>query len=306
MKLKETLLLLGLIGIMACEEVIDVDLQDAEPILVVDAWINNRIGENQIILLTTTLPYFSESVQPTISGASVTITDELGNNFVFNEVESGRYEWRPSIAQPTIGVEGTSFELSVLVNGSSYTSMTTMGRVPEIDSISIEQEEQSAFISIDDFYIAQFWATDLVGPGDAYWIKTVKNGVPLNKPSEISLAFDSGTTQGGNFDGVPFILPIRQSINPLEVDENDLFLSPYLPGDSVYVEIHSISVEAFQFLTEVRLATDRPGGFGELFSSPLSNVPTNIKNTNTAIEGDVIGYFNVASVSGLGKRFEQS
>lgn len=303
MRFKTTFLLLGLIGVMACEEVIDVDLQDADSILVVDAWLNNR-PENQTILLTTTLPYFSESAQPAVSGAAVIVKDEFGNEFAFDEVRNGEYIWSTSAAQPTIGAEGTNYELSIQVNGSSYISSTAMGRVPQIDSLTIEVDEQNGLFTEDIFYVAQFWATDLVGPGDAYWIKTVKNGVPLNKPSEISLAFDSGTTQGGNFDGVPFILPIRQSINPLELDEEDRFLSPYLPGDSAYVEIHSISANAFQFLTEVSIATNRPGGFAELFSSPLSNVPTNIKNTNIAVEGDVIGYFNVASVSGLGKKFE--
>lgn len=146
MKLKETLLLLCLIGIIACEDVIDVDLQEADPILVVDAWLTNE-PENQSILLTTTLPYFSEIAQPTVNGAIVTVNDEFGNEFIFNEIGGGEYVWSPSVAQPTIRAEGTNFELSVQIDGNSYTSLTTMGRVPTIDSLTIEVEKANAFFT---------------------------------------------------------------------------------------------------------------------------------------------------------------
>ena len=103
-------------------------------------------------------------------------------------------------------------------------------------------------------------------------------------------------------DGSIFIRPIRDAVNPFE-DEDGTFLSPYSPGDSIYVELHSISNEAFFFLNEVRLQTDRPGGFAELFASPLSNVPSNIVSTNE--ETDVLGFFTVSGVSALGRRFEE-
>ena len=69
---------------------------------------------------------------------------------------------------------------------------------------------------------------------------------------------------------------------------------------SVYVEIHSISNEAYFFMNQVFIETSREGGFGALFATPLANVSTNIvpddPNNSTA------GFFNIASVSSNGAR----
>ncbi|HAC24105.1 MAG TPA: DUF4249 domain-containing protein, partial [Cytophagales bacterium] len=90
-------------------------------------------------------------------------------------------------------------------------------------------------------------------------------------------------------------------MNPIEQNEDDEFLPAYAPGDSAYVEIRSISKEAFNFLNEVIIQTDRPGGVSELFARPIANVSTNISNSNP--QGPrAVGFFNVSSVSGSGKR----
>ncbi|MDH5365468.1 MAG: DUF4249 domain-containing protein [Cyclobacteriaceae bacterium] len=290
-----------IIFLSACDDIIDVELPIGEPVLVVDAWLNDK-PEDQFILLTTTIPYFDDSLQPEVSGAVITVSDSEGNNYDFIEQQDGRYRWSPSVLQPKLGNVGSTFQLSIDVNGNQYSSSTYMGGVPKIDSISLTFEKGNSFF--DDYYLAEFWADDLIGEGDAYWIKTNKNGVAINKPSEISLAFDAGYSEGSNVDGITFIQPIRQSINPFEEDEEGRFLSPYVPGDTVYVEIHSVSIDAFSFLNELIITTNRPGGFGELFAQPLSNLPTNISNNNATIENDVVGFFNVASVSGLGQRFQ--
>ena len=151
---------------------------------------------------------------------------------------------------------------------------------------------------------AEFWATDPLGPGDAYWIRTFKNGLLLNKPSELNIAFDAGFSIGGQSDGVTFITPIRRRINPNEQDEDGVPLNPIENGDSLQVQIHSITPQAFTYLNEVAIQTDRPGGFQELFATPLANVSTNVINTN-ANGSKVLGFFNVAAVSAAGKRFKE-
>ena len=125
----------------------------------------------------------------------------------------------------------------------------------------------------------------------------------LNDPDEISLAYDAGFSRGGNFNGIAFAQPIRTSINPIDQNEDGETLPAYDLGDSVYVELYSISDVAFDFLSQVAIQTNRPGGFGELFANPIANVSTNIVATDA--EGPaVVGFFNVAAVSGLGVRLE--
>lgn len=292
--------LFGSIILFSCETVIDPTLQNAEPILVVDAWVNNK-PEPQVIKLTKTQPYFDQSLPPGVTGAQVVVMGSDGSEYVFTEsdTDAGQYIWTPGMDE-VFGETGVTYTLTIVAEGETYQSITRMGRVPAIDSITFRMEEGNQFI--DDFYLAEFWAFDPAEPGDTYWIKTFKNGQLLNKPSDLNLAYDAGFTRGGNFTGAYFIAPIRTAINPFDQDENDRFLSPYVVGDSVYVEIHSLSEASFDFLTQVVIQTDRPGGFSELFATPLANVPSNVANVNAAGK-KVVGFFNVASVSGLGRKF---
>ncbi|MBX2917214.1 MAG: DUF4249 domain-containing protein [Cyclobacteriaceae bacterium] len=282
----------------SCEDVINPQLERAEPVLVVDAWINN-LPQTQTIKLTRTQPYFQNILPPTVTGATVTITDEDGVVFSFVENNPGEYEWVPA-GNNVFGTIGMNYTLTVQTNGETFLASARMGRVPVVDSITFFVQKGNQFI--DDLYQAEFWAKDPEESGDAYWIKFFKNGVLQNKPSEIITAYDAGFTKGGNFSGVEFIPPIRRAINPFDTDANDRLLSPYQVGDSVSVQIHAVTEAAFNFLNEVSIQTNRPGGFGELFSTPLANVSTNIRNANPT-GSKAIGFFNVGAVSGLGRKF---
>lgn len=294
------LVLIG-VTLIGCETKISPELQNAEPILVVDAWLTNKPG-NQEIILTKTQNYFDSSTPPAVSAAVVTVTDNNGTVFAFNEDANspGKYVWKP-IANETFGTIGNSYELSIQTEGQTYKASSKMGRSPVVDSITLKKNEPDQINP--DFYRAQFFANDFPGKGDAYWIRAYKNKVLLNKPADINVAYDAGFSAGGSFDGITFIPPIRGRINPNDKDANDKALSPYVPGDSVFVEIHAITPEAFTYLQQVSIQTNRPGGFSELFARPIANVPTNIENTD-ANGKKAIGFFNVGAVSGKGQKLQ--
>lgn len=287
------IVLFAIIVIWGCETKIEPAIPDAPPVTFVDAWINNK-SEPQVIRIKETLPYFDAGEFPGVTGADVRILDSENNEYMFNESESepGAYVWLPLSDTSTFGKIGNEYYLSITLGDLMLESVSKMNRVPKIDSINFRFEEGNSFFP--DSYFAQFYAVDPIGPGDTYWIKAFKNGVFLNKPGEINIAYDAAFSAGSEVDGINFIQPIRDGINPFEQDEDDNFLSPYSPGDSVYVEIHSITNEAFYYLTQVAVQIDRPGGFAELFATPLSNVVTNIQNT--ANSNVVIGFFNVSAV----------
>jgi copper chaperone CopZ len=302
------------LAILSCETKIDPALEKVDPVLVVDAWLTNKPG-NQTIILSQTQPYFDATTPPPVTGAIVTIADNNNKLFSFNEdvAKPGYYVWKP-VGNELIGVVGNSYKLSIQTSGENYSASSRMGPVPPIDTIKFKQNEPTQ--QNPDFYRGEFLAKDVIGKGDTYWIRTYKNGVLLNKPNEINIAYDAGFDAGGGFfsriektkDGrdtailVDFIPPIRGRINPNDTDANDKALSPYVPGDSAYVEIHSITVPAFNYLNEVSIQTNRPGGFSELFARPINNVSTNIVNANPSGK-KAIGFFNVAAVSGKGQKF---
>jgi hypothetical protein len=289
------------LAFISCETVIDPNLELAEPVLVVDAWLTAH-PKDQIIKLSQTQPYFQSSAPVGLSSAIISLKNETDNRtFTFLETATvGNYRWQPASATDSLGQVGDQFTLSISVGSDSYTATAKIGRVPKIDSITFTYQEASGIIP--ENYLGEFWAKDPAGTGDAYWIKAWKNDTLLLKPSEINLAFDAGFTEAGGIDGITFISPIRQGISPFEVDDDGTFISPYMPGDSVYVEIISLNRAAFNFLYEVSIQTDRPGGFAELFASPFANVPTNIFNTN-ANGKKAVGFFNIGMVDGLGKKF---
>lgn len=294
-----TLITISIIAV-SCEDVVFPELEPAPPIYVVDAWINNR-QEPQVVRLMRTQPYFDNSIPPGVAGASVTIEDDLGNTFAFAESAAGSYVWTPPV-NGSFGEAGRTYTLTIVTStGETLTSETRMNPVPVVDSITFNKQQGNSFV--DDLYFGEFWGTDLAPVGDAYWIKTYKNGQLLNRPSDLNLAYDAAFARGSDFSGVAFITPIRTGINAFDEAEDGSILSPLALGDSIYVEINSLSDASFDFLTEVMIQTDRPGGFGELFATPLANVSTNLKNQNPNGTA-VVGFFNVASVSGNGRRFK--
>ena len=90
------LVILGL-AVSSCETIIDPKLSDAEPVIVIDAWLDNK-SDNQIITLTKSQGYFDASPLVAINGASVEVLNvTTGEILVFNEQgNSGKYVWTPA------------------------------------------------------------------------------------------------------------------------------------------------------------------------------------------------------------------
>ncbi|SMD34672.1 protein of unknown function [Reichenbachiella faecimaris] len=295
--------LLSAFGLMACEDQIYPKLKEADQILAIDAWVNDKI-EAQTIRVYKSAPYFDNSVREGLNGAEVYIQDNENNRFDFQDAGKGEYVWMPD-GNVGFGSVGKTYTLSVLVDGILFQSVSVKNRVPEIDSVSFRFEKAS--LGNPDMHMGTFYARDPIGTGDTYWIKSYKNGLYLNKPSEINIAYDAGFNAGAVIDGLVFIQPIRDQVNRFDEDPKDELnvLPPYEDGDSLSVEIHSITNEAYHFLSEMREVLDRPGGFGELFTSPLGNLKSNI--SCISVESvEVVGFFCISAVEAKGKRLDVS
>ena len=277
-----TLIVLAL-ALMACEDVIDVDLGEGQEAIVVDAWINT-LAEDQVITLSMAQAYFDSSTPAPITDAEVVVVNGE-KKYVFAHQGEGKYVWAHDGG--VIGTVGDVVSLDISLPEGTLISSTPISRVPAIDSIGVEFREDEVFA--DDGLYAQFFARDFAGRGDTYWIKTFRNDVFLSKSQELNLAYDAGFDAGTGVDGLIFIPPIRELVNPLD---EDLLPTPWEPGDVIRVEIHSISNAAFQFM---EIARDQiNNGDNGIFSIPLANTRTNVTASNGL---NVLGYFNVAAVS---------
>ena len=116
---KISMLILSALALMSCEKEIELDLNSADPKIVIEG----QIPQNQTakIIITKTVNISDTNVFPAVRAASVSITDNLGNIEQLVETSAGVYQ-----TQKMIGVEGRTYTLSVNAEGKNYTAKTTM------------------------------------------------------------------------------------------------------------------------------------------------------------------------------------
>lgn len=289
---KLSLFLFFTIGVLtSCEDVISLETRDGVEQLVVDAWLTDNSAQ-QMVKLTLSQPYFDNSLPLPALGATVIVFSQDSTAYQFiDRAGNGEYIYESPDGKSLIRNIGESYALYINYEGEEYVSLSELKPVPMIDSIAYEAF--TAPINLNDSlsssgFIAQFYATDFLGRGDAYWVRYRKNGTLNNDPSDLILSYDGGFTPGADTDGLQFILPIRQSIN--EFGEG-----LYQDGDSLEVELYSLSAEAYFFLFQVVQESSNGG----IFAVPSANIPTNIFNRDAESPKTAIGWFGVSSVSEL-------
>ncbi len=167
------LVIVILTSFFSCEDVIEVELNEAEPRLVIEAsidWLKNTLGNEQEIKLTLSAPFFDDGVPPA-NGGTVSITDS--NNTVFNFIEeanSGIYknsEFTPVINE--------SYNLNIVYQGEVYTATETLKSVVPIDFI--EQNNEGGF-SGDQIELKAFY-TDPVDEENYYFFEFLSDLTPI-------------------------------------------------------------------------------------------------------------------------------
>ena len=274
--------LLIVIAFTSCEDVIQVKLDKGVPLITIDAFVND-MRSTQKIRLTYTDDYFSQKPNYPVTGASVSIKDlTSGLTFTFNDINNdGNYLYTPASAD-TLGKIGHNYELSVSHQGYTYKSTSRMNRTTRVDSLVAEYNEGGGLSNSKPGYEFTLLGFDIPGDTvDYYWIKSYRNGVFFNKGGDINICVDAA--YGNGADGFPFITPIAEGITPF----GELFNK----NDVCRVEIHSINVGTYNFLTQVQTQVTNSG----LFATSPENVKTNIVNT-TSDKVKVVGWFCMSAV----------
>ena len=118
----------------SCTDVIEVDVPDSPPRLVVEAsidWIKGTDGSEQLVKLSTSTPYFENLEETPVRGASVkVINDSDRTEFSFADQNDGTY--RTSDFTPLMG---QSYTLEIVYDGEVYLAKETMTAVTDITSV---------------------------------------------------------------------------------------------------------------------------------------------------------------------------
>ena len=255
-------LILITVLVTSCEKVIDVDLNTMAPKLVIDAsikWQKGSLGNEQTINLSTTNSYYSDQI-PTVSGATVFITDATNN--VFNFVETGSNG--SYICTNFIPILNRSYVLTVISNGETYIAFESLKSVPPIDFI--EQRNNTGFtgkeIEIKSFY------TDNAATNDYYLFKF--------KPSFTAI-------------------PIYFSQEDLNFQGNQIFglyrSEELKPGQTFDITLSGISKQYYNYMQI--LVSIAGSNSGSPFQSPSATIRGNIINTTNEANYP-LGYFNLS------------
>lgn len=153
----------------SCEDVIDVDLETADPRLVIDAslsWVKGTQGNLQVIKLTLTAPFFDDTIPPA-NGATVTVEDSNNNTFTFIEQDNSGVYLNNTFIPEINGV----YNLTIIYENEVYTATETLIPVTSIDFV--EQNNNGGF-SGDEIEIKAYY-TDPEDEENYYLFQFVNN-----------------------------------------------------------------------------------------------------------------------------------
>ncbi|MCH1543658.1 MAG: DUF4249 domain-containing protein [Bacteroidia bacterium] len=272
---------------IACEDIVEVDVEQKQKKLVVDAFIDNQL-QTQTIRLTESIPFFDlPGTEPPVTTATVVLADtSTGKIFPFIHDSMGYYRWNPNEMSGDTLTVGSSYALFIIENGDTVVGITKLYPTADrIDSLRTVPTKGNGPPFIDTGRYCEIFAYDLPGIGNHYWLKTFRNDTLLSDINNLNIAQDMGNNSNGQ-DGDLFIYPVRFS----QLNE---FLRPYVGGEKVRVEIHSISREAYYWFQLIVNESNNGG----LFATPPVNIMSNLFYINQNPKRGIAGFFNVAAVN---------
>jgi hypothetical protein len=282
-RLLYSILLLGILAIVGCEDPVKVELRSGKTQLVVDALLHLDDGP-QSVKLTLSQPYFDNSTPRPASGAVVSLINEMGTSRTLVETSPGVYSIDSLSAN-----NGARFVLQIIYQGETYRGVSEVVRGTVIDTLY--QEERPREFGNEPGTYLYLKAIDSVGIGDFGWLRYSLNGVPNRRPADLTFPADAAFAPG-NADGLEFIFPLRNSINQAK---------PYLKGDTIAVELLSFDLNSWLFFNELRIQTTETSG---LFADPIANVRSTILNVNSNSDKKALGCFAMVRVSRAGIRIQ--
>ncbi len=246
-----------LFTLQGCEEVVEIDLNESEPRLVVAASIflpKNNPEASQFIRLTTTAPYFTEDVPPA-SGAEVAIIDERGVKYEFEEFEPGYYK-----SDGFTPLSNMIYQLEIIYNGEVYTATESLISAPVIEYI--EQKDDAGF-SGNSIELRAFF-TDPQGINNYYLVRFLQESLSIQ-------IYDDEFTDG--------------NLTFAYFSDSDLE-----KGDVVRFEIQGISRRFYEYMFILR---SQAGSAGGPFQTQPTTVRGNVVN-ETNPENFAFGYFRIS------------
>lgn len=257
------ILISAIIIATACTEPVDIELDSTYQRLVVEGYVNTDSLKHNVILSLTS-DYFANEASPRISDALVELS--FGNEtmqLIENETVPGLYEAPYAFR----GEIGTTYDLLISqldVNQDGveeqYRASSTMPGGTELLSIELQYFPTA----VASGYAVFMYANHPQGQWDWFGFRLIKNGILLDSTLQDYSILSDEIFDDGYFPGIP--------VGFLSDDEPGQAVHP---GDTITLELHSISQAYYNFVSGAQLELV---GYNPLFSGPSANIETNLSN----------------------------
>ncbi|WP_372651859.1 DUF4249 domain-containing protein [Draconibacterium sp.] len=272
------ILLFAIVAFTACEDVVEVELNDEDiDLIAVEAYINTKAENNVYVKLERTLAVNQTAQNPVISNAIVQLSDNADSpNTVTLEEQgtTGIYMLPAGTNYP--GVTGRIYTLTITTpDGTVITGDEYLQEVETLDTVKVNLSDRGNYEYLGIYINSQ----ETPGLGHYYKWDIYLNGELLNDGED--LAFASDELVDGNYIYDMLVLL------DWEDEEEDKILHL---GDTVVVEQLSISEAAYEFYWGL---SDQAWAGGP-FSVPPANVPSNLTSSNGK---RILGLFSARDIS---------
>lgn len=224
----------------SCTKVIDLKLGNDTGKLVIEGNITNVNGP-QYIRLSQNAPFYNTNTYPPITGATIAVHDQVGNNYTFTEGPPGTY----SINSLT-GIIGNTYTVNILANGKSYTAHSTMPTLVVLDTIT----SKPSLLNGSKRTITVHYQ-DPPKIANQYRFVMYVNGVQVNN----FFTFNDMFTDG-------------RYVN-VDIVENDIDI---YPGSTVTVEMQCIDQLTYTYWYTLATQSANGAGGGVAPSNPPNNI----------------------------------
>jgi hypothetical protein len=262
---KEALYLLIIFFAIACEEILDVDINQIPQKLVVNGSVSTTVEKTQVFLSLSS-NVFKDEINQNISGAMVTISDDLGKSEALTEREPGLYK-----ATSFYGTPGRIYTLKINYKGELYTSVSKMPEQMTLDSLRF-------FYNPGNFNIG-FPFTSLFFSYDMKCYLKNKKGI---EEFCVLKLFDEQTKNS------VFRILYQDKYSDGEqviIERNGLAIDPYT---NYSLEIISVDKEVYNYLYQLEEKGEEWGSdVLEMFGNSSFNPKSNVNNA--------LGYFTASS-----------
>lgn len=276
----KSIILLLFVSITSCSDVIDVEVQEGQSRLVIQAsldWEKGTTGNEQIVKLSTSTEFFDTTSNTAVTSASVSVTNDVsGAEFIFIDQNNGEYT-----TSEFVPVLNESYTLTVIHNGETYSANETMMTVTEITSLY--QGLEDGFDDEELELHVEF--TDPEDEDNFYLFKFQKQGDLLPE-------FEVGDDEFVNGNELDWWYEIEE-------DEDTDKIEALAPGDVVSIEMYGIS-EAYYGYMDILI--DQIGGVGIFSATPVAVKGNCINLTNP--DNYAHGYFRLTEVNKTSYTFE--